>query len=282
MAYQYDIPFHVDLSGRVALVTGGNGGIGGMFCRALAACGATVIVLGRNLERCQKVVDEIVTGGGEADAISADVTDEAAMLRVKEEVERKYGKLNILINAAGGNVRSATVPQEQMADGGETTFFDVPASEIQKELDLNLRGTWMPSKILTPLMLGQQGACVINISSMSAFGPLTKIPGYSAAKAGVSNFTQWLATYLARSGVRVNAIAPGFFATEQNHALQFNPDGTPTPRRQKIINGTPMGRYGELNELIGAMLFLVDERAAGFVTGIVLPVDGGYSAYSGV
>ncbi len=282
MAYQYDIPFHVDLSGRVALVTGGNGGIGGMFCRALAACGATVIVLGRNLERCQKVVDEIVAGGGEADAISADVTDEAAMLRVKEEVERKYGKLNILINAAGGNVRSATVPQEQMADGGETTFFDVPASEIQKELDLNLRGTWMPSKILTPLMLGQQGACVINISSMSAFGPLTKIPGYSAAKAGVSNFTQWLATYLARSGVRVNAIAPGFFATEQNHALQFNPDGTPTPRRQKIINGTPMGRYGELNELIGAMLFLVDERAAGFVTGIVLPVDGGYSAYSGV
>ena len=282
MAYQYDIPFHVDLSGRVALVTGGNGGIGGMFCRALAACGATVIVLGRNLERCQKVVDEIVAGGGEADAISADVTDEAAMLRVKEEVERKYGKLNILITAAGGNVRSATVPQEQMADGGETTFFDVPASEIQKELDLNLRGTWMPSKILTPLMLGQQGACVINISSMSAFGPLTKIPGYSAAKAGVSNFTQWLATYLARSGVRVNAIAPGFFATEQNHALQFNPDGTPTPRRQKIINGTPMGRYGELNELIGAMLFLVDERAAGFVTGIVLPVDGGYSAYSGV
>lgn len=282
MAYQYDIPFHVDLSGRVALVTGGNGGIGGMFCRALAACGATVIVLGRNLERCQKVVDEIVAGGGEADAISADVTDEAALLRVKEEVERKYGKLNILINAAGGNVRSATVPQEQMADGGETTFFDVPASEIQKELDLNLRGTWMPSKILTPLMLGQEGACVINISSMSAFGPLTKIPGYSAAKAGVSNFTQWLATYLARSGVRVNAIAPGFFATEQNHALQFNPDGTPTPRRQKIINGTPMGRYGELNELIGAMLFLVDERAAGFVTGIVLPVDGGYSAYSGV
>ena len=282
MAYQYDIPFHVDLSGRVALVTGGNGGIGGMFCRALAACGAKVIVLGRNLERCQKVVDEIVAVGGEADAISADVTDEAAMLRVKEEVERKYGKLNILIKAAGGNVRSATVPQEQMADGGETTFFDVPASEIQKELDLNLRGTWMPSKILTPLMLGQEGACVINISSMSAFGPLTKIPGYSAAKAGVSNFTQWLATYLARSGVRVNAIAPGFFATEQNHALQFNPDGTPTPRRQKIINGTPMGRYGELNELIGAMLFLVDERAAGFVTGIVLPVDGGYSAYSGV
>ena len=179
-------------------------------------------------------------------------------------------------------MRSATVPQEQMADGGETTFFDVPASEIQKELDLNLRGTWLPCKVLTPLMLGQEGACVINISSMSAFLPLTKIPGYSAAKSGVSNFTQWLATYLAKSGVRVNAVAPGFFLTEQNHALQFNPDGTPSARQKKIIAGTPMGRYGELSELIGAMLFLVDERAAGFVTGVVLPVDGGYSAYSGV
>ena len=282
MAYAYDIPFHVDLSGRVALVTGGNGGIGGMFCRALAACGAKVIVLGRNLARCEQVAGEIVAGGGDADAISADVTDEAAMLRVKEEVERRYGRLNILVNAAGGNVRSATVPQEQMADGGEKTYFDVPGDDIQKEIDLNLRGTWLPSKILTPLMLGQEGACVINISSMSAFGPLTKIPGYSSAKAGVSNYTQWLATYLARSGVRVNAIAPGFFMTEQNHALQFNSDGTPTPRVKKILAGTPMGRYGELSELIGALLFLVDERAAGFVTGVVLPVDGGYSAYSGV
>lgn len=282
MAYAYDIPFHVDLTGRVALVTGGNGGIGGMFCRALAACGAKVIVLGRNLARCEQVAGEIVAGGGEADALSADVTDEQAMLRVKEEIKRRYGRLNILINAAGGNVRSATVPQEQMADGGETTYFDMPAADIQKEIDLNLRGTWLPSKVLTPLMFGQEGACVINISSMSAFGPLTKLPGYSSAKAGVSNYTQWLATYLARSGVRVNAIAPGFFMTEQNHALQFNPDGTPTPRVKKILAGTPMGRFGELSELIGALLFLVDERAAGFVTGVVLPVDGGYSAYSGV
>ena len=278
----YDIPFHVDLTGRVALVTGGSGGIGGMFCRALAACGAKVIVLGRNLARCEQVAGEIVTDGGEADAIAADVTDEQAMLRVREEVKRRYGKLNILINAAGGNVRGATAPQEHLADGGETTYFDVPASDIQQEIDLNLRGTWLPSKLLTPLMLGQEGACVINISSMSAFGPLTKISGYSAAKAGVSNYTQWLATYLARSGVRVNAIAPGFFRTEQNRALQFNPDGTPTPRVKKILAGTPMGRFGELSELIGALLFLVDERASGFVTGVVLPVDGGYSAYSGV
>ena len=268
MAYNYDIPFHVDLTDRVALVTGGNGGIGGMFCRALAACGATVIVLGRNLERCQKVADEINAGGGKADAISGDVTDEAAMLRVKDEIAKKYGGLNILINAAGGAVKSAMVPQDQMADPGEKTFFDVGADDIQKEFDLNMRGTWLPSKIMTPLMIGQQGACVLNVSS--------------GAKAAVSNFTQWLATYLARSGVRVNAIAPGFFMTEQNHALQFNPDGTPTPRCAHIVNGTPMRRYGELKELIGAMLFLVDERAASFVTGVVLPVDGGYSAFSGV
>lgn len=282
MAYTYDIPFRVDLEGRVALVTGGNGGIGGMFCRALAACGATVIVLGRNLERCRKVSDEINAGGGRADALSADVTDEQALLRVKEEVAQRYGRIHILVNAAGGAVRSAMVPQDQMADGGERTFFDVPAEDVQKEFDLNMRGTWLPSKVLTPLMIGQQGACVINVSSMSAFGPLTRIPGYSGAKAGVSNFTQWLATYLARSGVRVNAIAPGFFMTEQNHALQFHPDGTPTPRCEKIIAGTPMRRFGELHELIGALLFLVDERAAGFITGVVLPVDGGYSAYSGV
>ena len=282
MGYSYDIPFHVDLTGRVAVVTGGNGGIGGMFCRALAACGATVVVLGRNLERCQAVVNEIVTGGGSAYAISADVTVEEVMLRVKAEIEARFGKINILINAAGGNVKTAIIPQEQMADGGEKTFFDIPVSEMQKELDLNLRGTWLPCKILTPLMIGQEGACVLNVSSMSAFSPLTKIPGYSSAKAGVSNFTQWLATYMARSGVRVNAIAPGFFMTEQNHALQFNPDGTPNARQKKIIAGTPMARYGELKELIGAMLFLVSEKASGFVTGIVLPVDGGYNCYSGV
>ena len=186
------------------------------------------------------------------------------------------------LTETAGAVKSAMVPQDQMADPGEKTFFDVGADDIQKEFDLNMRGTWLPSKVMTPLLIGQPGACVLNVSSMSAFTPLTRIPGYSGAKAGVSNFTQWLATYLARSGVRVNAIAPGFFMTEQNHALQFNPDGTPTPRCAHIVNGTPMRRYGELKELIGAMLFLVDERAASFVTGVVLPVDGGYSAFSGV
>ena len=282
MAYAYDIPFHVDLTGRVALVTGGNGGIGGMYARALAACGATVIVLGRNLERCQLVVDEIVQGGGQAVAITADVTDEAAMLRVADEVKVRFGRLNILINAAGGNVRSATVPQEQMADGGEATFFDVATENIQKELDLNLRGTWMPSKILTPLMLGQEGACVINISSMSAFLPLTKIPGYSAAKSGVSNFTQWLAVHMAPVGIRVNAIAPGFFLTDQNRALLTTPDGGLTPRSHKILSHTPMNKFGKPEDLVGALLWLLSDEAAGFVTGTVIPIDGGFAAYSGV
>ena len=186
MGYAYDIPFRVDLEGRVALVTGGNGGIGGMFCRALAACGATVIVLGRNLERCRKVADEIVAGGGKADALSGDVMDEQAMLRVKDELQARYGGIDILVNAAGGAVKSAMVPQDQMADGGERTFFDVPADDVQREFDLNMRGTWLPCKALTPLMLGRQGACVINVSSMSAFSPLTRIPGYSGANAGDS------------------------------------------------------------------------------------------------
>ena len=280
--YQFDIPFQVDLSGRVALVTGGNGGIGGMFCRALAACGCEVIVLGRNEAKSRVVADEINAGGGKAHVITADVTDEDVMKKVAEEIRAQFGGLNILINAAGGNVRAATVPQEQFADGGDRTYFDMPCADVQKEIDLNLKGTWMPCQVFAPLLEGREGACILNISSMSAILPLTKIPGYSMSKAGVSNYTQWLSTYLARSGIRVNALAPGFFMTEQNHALQFNPDGTPTPRHAKIIEGTPMRRMGDLKELIGAMLFLVDEKAAGFVTGVVLPVDGGFSVYSGV
>lgn len=282
MAFAYDIPFHIDLTGRVALVTGGNGGIGGMFSRALAACGATVLVLGRNMETCQAVVREICEGGGLAEAYAADVTDEAAMTAVRDAITEKYGHLNILINCAGGAVRSATVQQDQLADGGPGSYFEVAPADLQREYDLNLRGTWLPTQLLTPLMLGQEGANIINISSMSGILPLTRIPGYSGAKAGVSNYTKWLATYLAKSGVRVNAIAPGFFETAQNHALQYNDDGTPKPRGAKILAGTPMGRQGDLHELIGAMLFLVSEKAAGFVTGIVLPVDGGYSCYSGV
>lgn len=274
--------FESHLAGRVALITGGNGGIGGTFARALAACGCEVLILGRSEQKSLAVAEDIRAKGGKAEIITADVTDEKAMQSVAGQIKERFGGLDILINAAGGNVRAATVPQEQLSQGGDATLFDVASDAIQQELDLNLRGTWLPCKVLTPLMEGREGACILNISSMSAFTPLTKIPGYSAAKAGVSSFTRWLATYLARSGIRVNALAPGFFATEQNHALQFNEDGTPKPRLQRIIAGTPMGRLGELEELTGAMLFLVDEQMSGFVTGVVLPVDGGFSAYSGV
>lgn len=274
--------FESHLAGRVALITGGNGGIGGTFARALAACGCEVLILGRSEQKSLAVAEDIRAKGGKAEIITADVTDEKAMQSVAGQIKERFGGLDILINAAGGNVRAATVPQEQLSQGGDSTLFDVASDAIQQELDLNLRGTWLPCKVLTPLMEGREGACILNISSMSAFTPLTKIPGYSAAKAGVSSFTRWLATYLARSGIRVNALAPGFFATEQNHALQFNEDGTPKPRLQRIIAGTPMGRLGELEELTGAMLFLVDEQMSGFVTGVVLPVDGGFSAYSGV
>ena len=282
MPYAFDIPFTIDLTDRVALVTGGNGGIGGMFSRALAACGATVIILGRNPATAEATAKEIVDGGGLADFVAADVTDEAAMNRVKDWIQEKYGRLNLLINCAGGTMRPATVQEDQLADHGERSYFEVPAEEIQREYDVNLRGTWLPTKLLLPLMIGQEGANILNISSMSAILPLTRIPGYSGAKAGVSNYTQWLATYLAKSGVRVNALAPGFFETKQNHTLQYNEDGTPKPRAAKIINGTPMGRQGDLRELIGAMLFLVSDKAASFVTGVILPVDGGYSCYSGV
>ena len=276
-------PLGGGLSGRVALITGGNGGIGGTFARALAARGCTVLILGRNEQKSLQVAEEIRAAGGRAEIYTADVTDEAGLGRVAEDIAQRFGGLNILINAAGGNVRAATAQQDQLADAGEeTTFFDLPAESLQQEVDLNLRGTWLPCKVMAPLMEGRKGACILNISSMGALTPLTRIPGYSAAKAGVSSFTRWLATYLARSGIRVNALAPGFFSTEQNRALQFNEDGTPKPRLQKILAGTPMGRLGRLEELTGAMLFLTDERASGFVTGVVLPVDGGFSAYSGV
>ena len=275
-------PLGGGLSGRVALITGGNGGIGGTFARALAARGCTVLILGRNEQKSLQVAEEIRAAGGRGEIYTADVTDEAGLGRVAEDIAQRFGGLNILINAAGGNVRAATAQQDQLADAGEeTTFFDLPAESLQQEVDLNLRGTWLPCKVMAPLMEGREGACILNISSMGALTPLTRIPGYSAAKAGVSSFTRWLATYLARSGIRVNALAPGFFSTEQNRALQFNEDGTPKPRLQKILAGTPMGRLGRLEELTGAMLFLTDERASGFVTGVVLPVDGGFSAYSG-
>lgn len=279
-----ELPFRIDLTGQVAAVTGGSGVIGGMFSRALALCGAKVAILGRQAENGEPVKKEIEENGGEAITVSADVLSKESLETAKKEILDKWGKINILVNCAGGAVKSAEIPQDQFADieGDMLNFFTADMENVRRELDLNLYGTMLPTQILGSALIGQENANIINISSMGAYGPLTRIPGYSGAKAAISNFTEWAAIYFAKSGIRVNALAPGFFQTTQNHALHFYPDGTPTPRSKKIIESTPMGKYGDPEDLIGALLFLVSPKGSGFVTGVVLPVDGGFHCYLGV
>lgn len=279
-----ELPFLIDLTGQVAVVTGGSGIIGGMFARALAKCGAKIAVLGRKAENGIPVVKDIEAEGGEAIAVAADVLDKESLEETRWEIMDKWGKINILVNCAGGAIKSAEIPQDQFSDfeGDMLNFFTTDIENIKRELDLNLYGTMLPTQVFGADMVNQENANIINISSMGAYGPLTRIPGYSGAKAAISNFTEWAANYFAKSGIRVNAIAPGFFQTTQNHALHFNDDGTPTHRSQKIIDSTPMGKYGEPEDLIGALLFLVSPKGSSFVTGVVLPVDGGFHCYLGV
>lgn len=282
-----ELPFRIDLTGQVAVVTGGSGVIGGVFCKALAACGAKVAVLGRKTANAEPVVAEILAASGETVAVAADVLDKKSLLAARDIILERWGKINILVNCAGGAVKDAAIPQDQYADladleEGMCSFFTVDMDQVHREFDLNIYGTILPTQIFAECMVGQDNANIINISSMGAYHPMTRIPGYAGAKAAVSNFTEWAATYFAKSGVRVNAIAPGFFQTTQNRSLQFNPDGTPSPRSQKILNSTPMGRYGEPEELVGALLFLVSPAGSAFVTGVVLPVDGGFHCYLGV
>ena len=278
------LPFQIDLTGQVAVVTGGSGVIGGIFARALGKCGAKVAVLGRKVENGIPVVKDIEAEGGEAVFVAANVLEKERLKAAKQEILDKWGKINILVNCAGGAVKSAQIPQDQFSDftGDMLNFFTTDMENVKRELDLNLYGTMLPTQIFGESMVGQENANIINISSMGAYGPLTRIPGYSGAKAAVSNFTEWAATYFAKSGIRVNAIAPGFFQTPQNYALHFHEDGTPTHRSQKIIDSTPMGKYGDPEDLIGALLFLVSPKGSSFVTGVVLPVDGGFHCYLGV
>ena len=278
------LPFQIDLTGQVAVVTGGSGVIGGIFARALGKCGAKVAVLGRKVENGIPVVKDIEAEGGEAVFVAANVLEKESLKAAKQEILDKWGKINILVNCAGGAVKSAQIPQDQFSDftGDMLNFFTTDMENVKRELDLNLYGTMLPTQIFGESMVGQENANIINISSMGAYGPLTRIPGYSGAKAAVSNFTEWAATYFAKSGIRVNAIAPGFFQTPQNYALHFHEDGTPTHRSQKIIDSTPMGKYGDPEDLIGALLFLVSSKGRRFVTGVVLPVDGGFHCYLGV
>jgi len=279
------LPFQIDLAGRTAVVTGAGGVLCSEFSKALAACGASVALLDMNLEAARKHADEIVASGGKAKAYKVNVLDRDQVDKVSREVISDFGGCDILINGAGGNDPGATTDKEYYEpgdiDADVKSFFDLDKSRVEFVFDLNFLGTLIPVQSFGKYMV-ERGGVIINISSMNAFTPLTKIPAYSGAQAAVSNFTQWLAVHFSKANIRVNALAPGFFATKQNRALLFNEDGTPTERTNKILAATPMGRLGRSEELIGTLLYLVSDEASGFVTGVVIPVDGGFSAYSGV
>ena len=280
------LPLNVDLKDKVAVVTGAGGVLCSMFAKALAASGAKVALLDLNQEAAKKFADEIRADGGTAFAYKANVLEKESLEEVHQQVLKDLGPCDILINGAGGNNPRATTDNEYFTledlDKDIKTFFSLDDKGVGFVFNLNFLGTLLPTQVFTKDMLGREGCNIINISSMNAYTPLTKIPAYSGAKAAVSNFTQWLAVHFSKVGIRVNAIAPGFFATNQNRALLFNEDGTPTERTGKILAATPMGRFGESEELVGPLLFLLSNEAASFVTGVVLPIDGGFSAYSGV
>jgi len=283
------IPFEIDLKDKVAVVTGGAGVLCSGFCRALAKCGAKIAVLDLHADTAKKLAEEIVADGGVAEGFEANVLDKASLEAARDAVKEKFGTCDILINGAGGNNPRGTTTKEYLypEDLDRTaedvkTFFDLDPSGVEFVFNLNFLGTLLPTQVFARDMASKTGCSIINISSMNAFCPLTKIPAYSGAKAAVSNFTQWLAVHFSKVGIRVNAIAPGFFVTAQNQSLLYNPDGTPTPRTGKILAATPMGRFGTPDDLTGTLLWLCDEGASGFVNGVVVPVDGGFAAYSGV
>jgi NAD(P)-dependent dehydrogenase (short-subunit alcohol dehydrogenase family) len=283
------LPFKIDLTDKVAVVTGGTGVLGGQFVDALAACGAKVAVLGRRLEETEKKAAEVRQNGGVAIGVAADVVDKESLKAAHDVILEKFGPVDILINGAGGNHPKGTTTKEYLFEedlkekaNDTITFFDLDPQGVQFVFNLNFLGTLLPSQEFARDMVNRPGATIINISSMNAFTPLTKVPAYSGAKAAVSNFTQWLAVHMSKVGIRVNAIAPGFFITGQNENLLKNEDGSYTERSEKILAGTPTNRFGESDELIGTLLYLVSHEASGFVNGVVIPVDGGFNAFSGV
>ena len=280
---------HENLNGRVAVVTGGGGVLCSGFAKDLASQGVKVAVLDLNKDSAQVVADEIIAAGGTAIAVACNVLEKESLEAARTEINEKLGTCDILINGAGGNNPKGTTSKEKLelcdiAEKAEDvkTFFDLDPKGIEFVFNLNFLGTLLTTQTFAIDMIGKENANIINISSMNAIRPLTKIPAYSAAKAAVSNFTQFMAVHFSDVGIRVNAIAPGFFSTNQNKALLYNEDGSLSPRSEKIIGHTPLGRFGKTEDLTGSLLFLADENYSGFITGVILPVDGGFSAYSGV
>ncbi len=278
------LPLNIDFSGKVVVVTGAGGLICGAMARAFAQSGAKVAALDLNEDAVKQLADELKAEGYICEGYKANVLETEALEEVHKAVLRDLGKCDILINGAGGNNPRATTTNEyqhEATEGGKS-FFDLESSGVDFVFKLNFQGTLLPTQVFAKDMVESGKGCILNISSMNAYVPLTKIPAYSAAKAGISNFTQWLATHFAGTGIRCNAIAPGFLVSAQNKSLLFNEDGTPTARSAKILCGTPMNRFVDAEELLGATLFLCDDKSASAITGVVLPIDCGFSAYSGV
>lgn len=279
-----ELPLNIDFSGKVVVITGAGGILCGTMARAFAQAGAKVAALDLNEEAVKKVAGKCKADGFICEGYKANVLEPETLKEVHAQILKELGPCDILVNGAGGNNPRATTDNEYQHEAaeGQKTFFDLDTDGVDFVFKLNFQGTLLPTQIFAKDMVQRKSGCILNISSMNAYIPLTKIPAYSAAKAAISNFTQWLATHFAGTGIRCNAVAPGFLVSNQNRALLFNEDGTPTARSHKILSGTPMGRFVDGEELLGGVFFLCDEKAAGAITGVVLPIDAGFSAYSGV
>lgn len=279
-----NLPLNIDFTGKTVVVTGAGGVLCGDMARAFAQAGAKVALLDLNEEAVVNLSNKLNEEGYKTKGYKANVLEPEMLEEVHQAILKDFGPCDILVNGAGGNNPRATTDNEYQheAKEGQKTFFDLDASGVDFVFKLNFQGTLIPTQIFAKDMVEKKSGSILNISSMNAYTPLTKIPAYSGAKAAISNFTQWLATHFAGTGIRCNAIAPGFLVSNQNRALLFNEDGTPTARSEKILKGTPMNRFVDSEELLGGVFFLCDDKAASAITGVVLPIDAGFAAYSGV